>query len=126
MLQAGPQTQSDVLQNPKGGDQMNRKLFVLAAVFSIFLFTGVASAQNQIPKMMHNQQEKINQGVRDGSLTPGETEIVQDNLNHIKRTYERAVSDGTLDKREIRRLGAMLDENSRMITRKKHNARRLY
>jgi hypothetical protein len=94
----------------------------------VTLFAGIAAAdRGSIYERIHQQERRIHQGVRAGSLTHGEADILRDNLEHIRNKFDRYKADGMLTSREESRLHRMLDENSRMIHRMKENdVRRLY
>ena len=76
------------------------------------------------------QQRRIDQGIASRELTRHEADIVQDNLNEIRKKYAKMRKDGVLTMQELERLDKMLDENSKMIYRKEHNRnysiRRIY
>jgi methyl-accepting chemotaxis protein len=85
------------------------------------------SMRGAILERIQDQQQRINQGVRSGELTRREADVLQDNLDWIRRRFNQMKADGLLTPREIERLDEMLDRNSAMIYNKKHNpARRLY
>ena len=83
-----------------------------------------------IEKRIDNQRKRIDQGVASKELTRHEADIVQDNLNEIRRRYSRMRKNDVLTIKEIEKLDRMLDENSKMIYREKHdrnlNIRRLF
>ncbi len=70
---------------------------------------------------IESQQRRIDQGSASGELTMREADIVQDNLNEIRKRYGKMRKDGILTIKELERLDKMLDENSKMIYRKEHN-----
>ena len=76
------------------------------------------------------QQRRINQGIASGELTRHEADIVQSNLNEIRKRYATMKKDGVLTIKELERLDKMLDENSKMIYRKElnrdYNIKRIY
>ena len=63
----------------------------------------------------------IDQGIASMELTRHEADIVQDNLNGIRRKYAKMRKDGVLTTQEFERIDKMLDENSKMIYQKEHN-----
>jgi len=77
-----------------------------------------------------SQQKRIDKGIASGELTRHEADIVMDNLNHIRKKYDKMTMDGVLTMKELEKLDKMLDENSKMIYRKEHNRdhqiRRIY
>ncbi|MEM5789210.1 MAG: hypothetical protein AAGU11_17990 [Syntrophobacteraceae bacterium] len=108
---------------------MKKRIFVsFVSLFVILaLASGTALAQGGVTDRINDQQRKIMKGVRSGKLTPGEADILQANLNHIKGKYHRAKADGRLSRREIGKLHKMLDKNSYMIRKmKKSHVRRIY
>ncbi|MFZ2445603.1 MAG: hypothetical protein WAW37_04545 [Syntrophobacteraceae bacterium] len=102
--------------------------YTVIALAVIFFCSGMAmAAERNFQKRIHEQQSRIDIGIKSGKLTPAEAAIVQDNLNHVRNAYERGVADGRLTRREVRRLNGMLYENSKMIKGLKQNRpRRLY
>ncbi|MFZ3138875.1 MAG: hypothetical protein WA126_15955 [Thermodesulfovibrionales bacterium] len=74
-----------------------------------------------VQERIDRQQRSINQGLASGELNRREADIVHDNLNEIRRRYEKMRKDGVLTIKELERLDKMLDENSKMISRKEHN-----
>jgi len=83
--------------------------------------------RTRIPDRFKNQQKRIDQGIRSGELTRGEADMLQDNLDWIKKQYSRMKADDKLTGEERERLHRMLDKNSEMIKDKRHNpAKRLY
>ena len=74
-----------------------------------------------IEKRIDNQRKRIDQGIASRELTRNEANIVKDNLNEIGKRYSRMRKDDVLTMKEIEKLDRMLDENSKMIYREKHN-----
>jgi hypothetical protein len=95
----------------------------VSAVFVAFLFLGLAGPvfAASISERIAAQQMRIDRGVRRGDLTNREARILQANLDHIRDRFQQARADGTL-RRERRRIEKMLDHNSRMIHKRRHNA----
>ena len=107
--------------------------FILAVmgIFILTLTSSIVCAQPVrdigIQERIAAQQSRIDQGIVSGRLTQREAAIIQDNLNWIRDRELRMKADGILTGRERERLHRMLDQNSEMIFRKKHNRiRRLY
>jgi hypothetical protein len=100
-------------------------IMMTAGVLVVVLLAVGASAGNAndpgIRVRIEEQQKRIDQGIASGQLAPREADIVQDNLNRIKAAEARMKADGTLTPRERARLEHMLDRNSKMIYREKHN-----
>lgn len=66
-----------------------------------------------------NQQQRIHNGMRDGSLTHGEAARLQQGQQRIDRQQARARADGTVTPRERQRMQAMQNNQSQRI----HDAR---
>lgn len=74
-----------------------------------------------IEKRIDSQRKRIDQGITSRELTRNEADIVKYNLNEIWKRYSRMRKDDVLTIKEVNKLDRMLDENSKMIDRKKHN-----
>jgi hypothetical protein len=70
-----------------------------------------------------NQQERINQGIENGSLSNREVARAQRGQAHVNRQEARAGRDGHVGLGEARRIQAREIGESRRIFRNKHNAR---
>jgi hypothetical protein len=89
-------------------------------------FASNASAGTNSPRIDRreaNQQRRINQGVRSGSLTPRETYRLQRRQANINAQEARFKSDGHFTRRERNIVRHSLDRSSRAIYRAKHNGR---
>ncbi|HTP88556.1 MAG TPA: hypothetical protein VMJ34_16495 [Bryobacteraceae bacterium] len=77
----------------------------------------------QINHRRVNQQARIAQGVRSGSLTPRETAHLEHQEAHINREVrrDRAMNGGHLTPRERARVNGQLNRESNRIYRRKHN-----
>jgi len=95
-------------------------VMMLAALVSCAT-RGYTSGGGDISDRIDNQQDRINAGISDGSLTRSEADIVQDNLNWIRREFSRAKSDGVVTRGEYDRITADLNHNDQMIYNKRHN-----
>lgn len=102
---------------------MNR-LFSIVAVATALSIVPLASA-GTIAKRKENQQDRIAQGVKSGSLTPGETAHLEKKeaaLNHEMRA-ERTLNNGKLTPAEKRQVNRQQNRLSRQIYRDKHDAK---
>jgi hypothetical protein len=85
---------------------------------------GFASPVTDLSQRIENQQRRIDDGIAKRQLTRHEAEVVQDNLDWIRDTFARMKSDGRLTGREINKLEELLDSNSQLIAKKRHNFER--
>ena len=69
------------------------------------------------------QQQRIQQGIDSGALTPGETRSLEKEQTRIDRAEGRMLADGNLSPRERQRLNQMQNQASRDIYRLQNNNR---
>jgi len=69
------------------------------------------------------QQQRINQGVQSGSLTPNETARLERGQERVQGMENRAKADGVVTPQERRRIKHAQNVESRKIAHKKHNRR---
>lgn len=101
-------------------------LVAVAMIAATVVYAG-RTADPQIQDRIHEQQKRIDEGIRSGQLTRAEADVLQDNLNWIRDTEARLKADGRLTPQERKRLHRLLDDNGDMILKKKHNKiQRLY
>ncbi len=113
---------------------MKKKLLAIMIGSLVALSFGAAIAQPMPDRMMearrtpyriqdriNGQQDEIRRGVRSGVLTRGEAAMLKDNLNYIKREFNRAKRDGYVSMEERDRLDGLLHRNGRMIRRMENN-----
>jgi hypothetical protein len=89
-------------------------------------FTSMAQAQDRTPVInhrLHNQERRINQGVRSGELTRNETRHLRGDERRIGEQKRMAMADGRMNSGERRHLRHEENRTSRAIYRDKHNDR---
>jgi Ni/Co efflux regulator RcnB len=103
-----------------------KSIFLTLAVTGLMI-GGIARAQDgEIQQRKENQQDRIANGVRNGSLTPHETanlEHKEAGLNHEIR-HDRRQNGGNLTNKEKAQINRQQNKLSRNIYRDKHNAAR--
>jgi len=102
------------------------RIIPYAVLSAGLLAAGGASAQSMssIDAREAAQQERIERGIRDGSLTRGEARQLERGEQRIERYEQRARADGVVTSQERQRLDRMLDHEGRDIYRDTHNDRR--
>ncbi len=103
---------------------MKKMILTIAAAGLLLGVTGIASADEKIHGRKENQQDRIANGVKNGSLTPRETahlEHREANLNKEIRT-ERKQNGGNLTNNEKAQVNRQQNRISRSIYRQKHDA----
>lgn len=89
---------------------------------SLPLWAGPADTPN-IDQRQINQQNRIDQGVQSGSLTPKEAARLERGQARIQDMENRAKADGVVTPRERQRIRHAQDVQNRQIAQKKHNRR---
>ena len=105
--------------------------FAFIAGLSFLVAAEVAYGQSQSPsygtndpgiqQRMQNQEQRIDQGVRSGQLTPKEAGKLEAEQAKIRQTEQRMKADGNLTPKERRKLDNMQDRASDHIYRQKHD-----
>jgi hypothetical protein len=100
-----------------------KSMFLTLAVTGMMMTSAVMQAQ-EIQQRKENQQDRIANGVANGSLTPHETanlEHKEAGLNHEIR-HDRRQNGGNLTNKEKAQVNRQQNQLSRNIYRDKHNA----
>ncbi len=104
---------------------MNRTLLVTALLAGAALTTSfAASAQTTTAASVQrdaNQENRIDGGLRNGSITPRENAALQRDEAHVDKLQARDLKDGQLTGAEKARLNAAQDKTSRDIRTAEHN-----
>src|SRR5262249_54054322 len=101
-----------------------KKVLMIASASALMVATGVAAADDKIHDRKENQQGRIAQGVKSGSLTPRETARIEHKeaaLNHEIRR-DRRQNGGNLTNNEKAQINRQQNRLSRDIYRQKHDA----
>ncbi len=106
---------------------MTRKYFVMGLMTGTILVASSASAfaENEVNERQQRQQERIANGVANGSMTAHETAKVEHQeaaIHHEVRT-DRAANGGKLTPQEHAQVNRQQNHESREIYRDKHNGR---
>ncbi len=98
----------------------------MAIAAAALTFVLSAGAQGRIEQRKDNQQARIASGVKNGSLTAGETAHLEHREAGLNRQIhnERAANGGHLTAGERAQVNREQNHISRNIYRDKHNARR--
>jgi len=106
--------------------------FAFIAGLTFLVAAEVAYGQAQAPnygtndpgiqQRTQNQEQRIDQGVKSGALTPKETGRLEAEQAKIRQTEQRMKSDGQLTPNERQKLNNMQDRSSQQIYNQKHDA----
>jgi hypothetical protein len=102
---------------------MKRFVVTIFAAAVLVSTTSVLSAETHIQQRKENQQRRIGNGVKNGSLTPKETSRLENkeaNLNKEIRN-DRKANGGNLTNNEKQQINHQQNKLSRDIYRDKHN-----
>jgi hypothetical protein len=117
----------DLCQNRKKQSKegfMKTTIFIWLSVIT-FAFSVVAVAKDQRHDRRQNRQnQRIQKGVENGSLTAKEQKTVERRQERIQKIEVRFASDGEIDAKEKIRLEHQQNKASRQIRRLKHNDRK--
>jgi hypothetical protein len=97
----------------------------MAGIFGI-MATGTVLAGTSDPVIQQreaNQEQRIDQGIKSGQLTPGEAGRLEAQQTRIRQREARMKADGHLTAGERERLTRQQNRASRNIYRLKHNSR---
>jgi hypothetical protein len=94
---------------------------MLLAGFVTLMIAGTTLALDQVDKREIVQKERIENGVKDGSLTRHEARKLNREQRRIHRVERRSERDGVVTPREDKRLDRMQDKASRDIYKQKHD-----
>jgi hypothetical protein len=98
------------------------KTMVSMALIALPLAAAAGTRDPGVNQRQHNQQHRIQQGVKSGELTRGEAHRLAAEQRHIRREEARYKSDGTLTPAERADLHRDLNRSSRHIYNQKHDA----
>jgi hypothetical protein len=101
-----------------------KRVFVTLAVAGMMLSAASLVQAQEIHQRKENQQDRIANGVKNGSLTPHETGNLEHKESSVNRETrrDRAKNGGNLTNKEKVRINHQQNKLSRNIYRDKHNA----
>ncbi|HYM33466.1 MAG TPA: hypothetical protein VEU47_19355 [Candidatus Cybelea sp.] len=99
------------------------KLISMCAVVALSALPGYALAQTVQSETQRdiNQQQRIDQGLQNGSLSTGEAAKLERGEANINRAESNALKDGSLSPAEKARIQNMQNNESKQIYRDEHN-----
>lgn len=104
---------------------MKCKIFVLAICLLGFAgFTQAQTATPGITKTQIDQQQRIKQGLKSGSLTKAEVKKLEKQQVQIQKMKIRSKADGVVTRKEKARINAAQTNASARIFKQKHDRQR--
>src|SRR5215467_15758596 len=93
-----------------------KKLYTMAFTLAAVIGLGsMALAQDQIDKREQRQQNRVANGIKNGSISSGEAARIERGEARVQRDEARAKADGTVTPRERARLNRELNHTNREI-----------
>jgi hypothetical protein len=108
---------------PREREERQMKKAIAMTVVAAFLAGSTTVFAAGFERRQVSQQHRIHQGIRSGSLTPGETARLEREQFRTKRLERRLKADGKFTARDRARVHHRLNRSSRRIYRAKHNGR---
>jgi hypothetical protein len=97
------------------------RTLIAAALLAAVAAPAFAQSTPQIDRRQYNQERRIEQGYRSGTLSAQEAWKLDQGQRRIDRMERRAVSDGYITPRERARIEAAQDRQGRRIAREKRD-----
>jgi CRISPR/Cas system-associated endoribonuclease Cas2 len=97
------------------------KTMCAAVLMALPLVAAAGTRDPGVNQRQHNQQHRIQQGVKSGELTRGETRRLEAEQRHIRHAEARYKSDGQLTRAERADLQHDLNRSSRHLYNQKHD-----
>ena len=97
--------------------------FVTVAAAAAFALPVLAQTQStpRIDQRQANQERRIEQGEKSGSLTQKEAARLEKGQAHVQKMENKAVADGKVTPKERARIEKAQDKQSEKIHKAKHN-----
>ena len=100
---------------------MNKAIILCALLVVGSAFASAQTATPRVTKRQLKQQARIEQGVKSGELTAGETKRLEMQQGKIQRDKAKAKADGVVTPAERAKLAREQNRANRKIYRLKHN-----
>ena len=94
---------------------------LLAAAGIAFPASAQVQSTPRVDQRQANQERRIEQGVKSGSLNEKEAARLEKGQAHVQKMENKAVADGKVTKKERERLEHAQNNQSRKIYREKHD-----
>ncbi len=105
---------------------MNNLKQTFAALVLVAPLLALAQPTPGIDQRQANQEQRIQQGVQSGSLTPREAARLEQGQTHVQNMENRAKADGVVTAGERARIQNAQDNQSKRIAKQKHDRQQDY
>ena len=100
---------------------MLKAVFSMTAITLAFATSSYAVDTPKIDNREAKQEQRIDQGIRSGALTPKEEAKLDAGQAKVEKMEEKAKADGTVTKHERKRIKHQQDVQDKKIHNMKHN-----
>jgi hypothetical protein len=100
----------------------NMKSLIVPAILAAFTLPAMAQPSTpMVDQRQATQQQRIDQGVKSGTLTPKETAKLEKGQAKVQKIEDKAKADGKVTPKERTRLAKAQNKQSRKIYKEKHD-----
>jgi Skp family chaperone for outer membrane proteins len=103
-----------------------RTLIAAVALVAPLLAVAQTPSTPRVDQRQVNQEARIQQGAQSGSLTQKEATKLEKGQTHVQNMENKAMADGTVNKKEAGRIENAQDQQSKKVYREKHDRQHDY
>ena len=103
-----------------------RTLIAAVALVAPLLAAAQTTSTPRVDQRQVNQEARIQQGTQSGSLTQKEAANLEKGQTHVQNMENKAMADGTVNKKEASRIEHAQDQQSKKVYRQKHDRQHDY
>ena len=94
----------------------------MIGIVTLAVATPAFAQETRVDRRQERQEQRIDQGIKSGALTPHETRKLEQGQQHVEKLETRAQADGKVTGKEKARLEHAQDVQSKRIYKQKHDA----
>ena len=103
-----------------------RTLTAAVALVAPLLAAAQTTSTPRVDQRQVSQEARIQQGTQSGSLTQKEAANLEKGQTHVQNMENKAMADGSVNKKEAGRIEHAQDQQSKKIERQKHDRQHDY
>jgi hypothetical protein len=103
-----------------------RTLIAAVALIAPMLAAAQTTSTPRVDQRQMNQEARIQQGTQSGALTQKEAANLEKGQTHVQNVENKAMADGTVNKKEAGRIEHAQDQQSKKVYRQKHDRQHDY
>ena len=103
-----------------------RTLIAAVALVAPLLASAQTTSTPRVDQRQINQEARIQQGTQSGALTQKEAANLEKGQTHVQNVENKAMADGTVNKKEAGRIEHAQDQQSKRVYRQKHDRQHDY